>query len=451
LIERSYLDDSRRSWSGTALFVLVIGALAAGSYVWWKSAAPRVEVAGGFPRALTRNTPLKVQWSTAYGARMVAVRVEQEGVSTTVLERRAEPNWFLFWRESGRNEEAALTIGRKEIPSLRSGKAAIVVEAQSNDWRAQTARISKEIPVVLERPTVMAGSDPVFVRRGGTGIVAFSVGGGWSEAGVRVGPYHFPSYPMKGRADRRVCLFAVSPDVDGKADPVLYARNAAGEEAESPFPVRVTPGQFRERTLEMGDRFLEKVLGELDAGREGDVSERFLRVNAKMRRANDATLAGLAVKSEPRRLWDGPFQLLPRGKAQARYGDHRTYRINRKPVSAEWHLGIDMASVKNAPVPAGNTGKVIYAGKLGIYGNVVVIDHGLSVQSVYAHLSAIEVKVGDGVERGQTIGKSGMTGMAGGDHLHMGMMVAGVFADPVEWSFASWMEKLLVPLAGALE
>ena len=296
-----------------------------------------------------------------------------------------------------------------------------------------------------------AGTEPVFARRGGTGIVAFTVGGGWSEAGVRVGPYHFPSYPVKGRAERRVCLFAIPPDVDAKADPVLYARNAAGEEAESAFPVRVTAGQFRERTLEMGDRFLDKILGELDAGRDGDVSERFLRINAKMRRANDATLAGLAVKSEPRRLWNGAFVLLPKGKAEARYGDHRTYRIGRKAVSTEWHLGVDMASVKNAPVPAGNDGKVVYAGKLGIYGNVVAVDHGLSVQSVYAHLSSSDVRVGEAVKRGQTIGKSGMTGMAGGDHLHMGIMIAGVFADPVEWSFASWMEKTMMPLAGTLE
>lgn len=451
MIERSYIGDSGRSWGGSALVLLVLAVLGAGGYVWWKSATPRVEVAGGFPRVLTRNTPLKVQWSTAYGARVVAVRVEQEGVSTAVLERRADPSRFLFWRETGRSEEAALTIGRKEIPSLKSGKATIVVEVQSNDWRAQTARLSKEIPVVLERPTVSAETEPVFVRRGGTGIVGFAVGGGWSEAGVRVGPYHFPSYPIKGRAERRVSLFAVPPDVDAKAEPVLYARNAAGEEAESAFPVRLTAGQFRERTLEMGDRFLDKVLGELDAGRDGDVSERFLRINAKMRRANDATLAGLAVKSEPRRLWNGPFQLLPKGKAEARYGDHRTYRINRKPVSTEWHLGIDMASVKNAPVPAGNSGKVVFAGKLGIYGNVVVIDHGLSVQSVYAHLSAAEVSVGEAVKRGQTIGKSGMTGLAGGDHLHMGIMIAGVFADPVEWSFGSWMEKTVMPLAGGLE
>jgi murein DD-endopeptidase MepM/ murein hydrolase activator NlpD len=425
--------------------------LGAGGYVWWKSVAPRVEVVGGFPRVLTRNTPLKVQWSTAFGARTVAVRVEQNGVSTTVLERRAEPNRFLFWREAGRSEEASLTIGRKEIPSLQSGKATIIVEVQSNDWRAKTAQLSKEIPVVLERPAVTPGTEPVFVRRGGTGIVAFTVGGGWSEAGVRVGPYHFPSYPVKGRAERRVCLFAIPPDVDAKADPVLYARNAAGEEAESAFPVRVTAGQFRERTLEMGDRFLDKILGELDAGRDGDVSERFLRINAKMRRANDATLAGLAVKSEPRRLWNGAFVLLPKGKAEARYGDHRTYRIGRKAVSTEWHLGVDMASVKNAPVPAGNDGKVVYAGKLGIYGNVVAVDHGLSVQSVYAHLSSSDVRVGEAVKRGQTIGKSGMTGMAGGDHLHMGIMIAGVFADPVEWSFASWMEKTMMPLAGTLE
>ena len=79
-----------------------------------------------------------------------------------------------------------------------------------------------------------------------------------------------------------------------------------------------------------------------------------------------------------------------------------------------------------APVSAGNTGRVILAEFMGIYGNVVIIDHGFGLQSLYSHLSEIHVQKGETVQRGQIIGKTGATGMAGGDHLHFGMLVSGL-------------------------
>ncbi len=78
---------------------------------------------------------------------------------------------------------------------------------------------------------------------------------------------------------------------------------------------------------------------------------------------------------------------------------------------------------------AAQRGIVVHAGDLGIYGNCVVIDHGLGVQSLYGHLSSIGVKVGDTVEKGQALGRSGMTGLAGGDHLHFTMLVGGAAGD----------------------
>ena len=74
---------------------------------------------------------------------------------------------------------------------------------------------------------------------------------------------------------------------------------------------------------------------------------------------------------------------------------------------------------------AANAGKVLHASWLGIYGNCVILDHGMGVQSLYGHLSSFDVKVGDPVTKGQTIGRSGMTGLAGGDHLHFTMLVRG--------------------------
>ena len=92
------------------------------------------------------------------------------------------------------------------------------------------------------------------------------------------------------------------------------------------------------------------------------------------------------------------------------------------------------------PIVAANNGKVVLADYLGIYGNCVILDHGLGVQSLYAHLSSIDVKPGDNVDKAQPLGRSGMTGLAGGDHLHFTMLVGGYPVNPVDWWSTQWME-----------
>jgi plastocyanin len=92
------------------------------------------------------------------------------------------------------------------------------------------------------------------------------------------------------------------------------------------------------------------------------------------------------------------------------------------------------------PIKAAQKGVILHAAYLGIYGNCVIIDHGMGVQSLYGHLSSIGVKVGDRVEKGQVIGRSGMTGLAGGDHLHFTMLVGGQQVTPVDWWSKQWME-----------
>jgi len=104
------------------------------------------------------------------------------------------------------------------------------------------------------------------------------------------------------------------------------------------------------------------------------------------------------------------------------------------------HLGFDLAATAGVPVAVANAGKVLHAARLGIYGNCVIVDHGMGVASLYGHLSSIAVNVGDTVTKGQALGKSGMTGLAGGDHLHFTMLVNGRAVNPVEWWDPHWIQ-----------
>src|SRR5207302_10789275 len=85
-------------------------------------------------------------------------------------------------------------------------------------------------------------------------------------------------------------------------------------------------------------------------------------------------------------------------------------------------------------------GKILNASWLGIYGNCIIIDHGMGIASLYGHLSSFAAKVGDTVTKGQTIGRTGMTGLAGGDHLHFTMLVSGHPVNPVEWWDPHWIQ-----------
>ncbi|WP_172683796.1 M23 family metallopeptidase [Desulfosarcina cetonica] len=71
----------------------------------------------------------------------------------------------------------------------------------------------------------------------------------------------------------------------------------------------------------------------------------------------------------------------------------------------------------------------------------MVLDHGFGLFSLYGHLSAIDVTVGTVVEKGQILGRTGMTGMAGGDHLHYAMLIHQTFVNPVEWWDEAWIKN----------
>ena len=230
--------------------------------------------------------------------------------------------------------------------------------------------------------------------------------------------------------------------------PRVYARNAAGTEVIGRFWYKIFPKPFRTRDLEITDAFLEKVVNQIDPGGSGDLLTRFLKINRDMRKQNNQTLSDLRSKTEERVLWNGPFLQLANSQVESHFADVRSYIYKGKKVDQQVHLGYDLAVTQHVPVAAANDGKVIWAADLGIYGNCIVLDHGYGLQSIYGHLSRIDVKPGETVKKGQAMGLSGSTGLAGGDHLHFSMQVDGVQINPAEWFDAHWIhDRILSKLA----
>ncbi len=228
----------------------------------------------------------------------------------------------------------------------------------------------------------------------------------------------------------------------------VFARDEAGNEGTAQFDHQVFEKDFRRSHIEITDSFLQRVippivqqtpsLGITISGPK-DLLPAFLKANGDLRRIDAEKIASFAAQTSPRILWDGPFVQLGNSAVESAFADHRSYFYEGKEIDQQVHLGFDLASTANVPVKAANAGKVLFASYLGIYGNCIIIDHGMGVQSLYGHLSAFDVKPGETVAKGQVIGRTGETGMAGGDHLHFTITVGGHMVNPVEWWDPHWI------------
>ncbi|MCI5212206.1 MAG: M23 family metallopeptidase [Candidatus Electrothrix sp. ATG2] len=222
----------------------------------------------------------------------------------------------------------------------------------------------------------------------------------------------------------------------------VIADDQAGNEGSSTFSMHFKKAKEKKDRIRVSDGFLNKKIPEfLDSYPEltGTNLEKYLFVNRTVRVRNAEKIAAFCKTTANEQLWQDRF-LRMAGAGKAGFADQRTYYYQGKPIDHQTHLGMDIASTKRVEIEAANRGRVIFADYLGIYGNMVMIDHGQGLTSLYSHLSRIAVKVGQLVEKGEAIGNSGTTGMAGGDHLHFSMLVHGIFVTPVEWWDQHWID-----------
>ncbi|PYP88455.1 MAG: M23 family peptidase [Candidatus Angelobacter sp. Gp1-AA117] len=397
------------------------------------------------PDSLTgigQATPVTVHVSDPHGIRKAAAFIEQNGNRYNLWET-GQPSHRLFWHRKVADGTFTFTAGAKNTPQLQDGKAKLIVEATSNDFRGKTVSAEREVMVVTRPPSVSVDSDQHYLYLGMADLVTFTVSGYATESGVRVGDQKFRSWPMPDNKPGQFSLFAFAWNMPPETEPVVYATNPGGNEARGhmviQFPKNEQP-RYRVRELQLDDKFIEKVVNELDPSGSGDMVARFVKINSEMRKENNKALSDLRQKTEPRFLWSQPFLQQPNSKVEANFADVRNYIYKGQKIDQQVHLGYDLSITQHVPVLASNDGKVVYAAPLGIYGNCIVVDHGYGLQSIYGHLSEIGVHEGDMVKRGQVMGKSGMTGMAGGDHIHFSMQLEGVQIDPKEWWDAHWIK-----------
>lgn len=423
--------------------------------------APEVRISPS-ARAIGQRTSVVVTAVTGgRGLAGLRVEVEQNG-HTTVVQRVAGkplPPWTLQGARPPRQEVRA-EVGRSAVPDLAPGQAVVrVVAERAPTWLLHPAPVVSELklPVRLAPPVLTLVSPPLSVAQGGSGAVVYQVAGEAVRDGVRAGDWFFPGRPLPGSAtSARFALFGVPWDLADRNAIRLIAEDDAGNVAERAFVERCLPKPPRKDRIELQDDFLSRVVPEIvaqtpDLPDRGSLLDNYLQINRELRRRNALELVELSRRSEAGFLWSQPFLPLQHAQVMSSFADQRSYFYGGREVDQQTHLGFDLAVTAHTPVPAANRGLVRLARYFGIYGNTVVVDHGFGLMTLYSHLSSIDVAEGQAVERGAVLGRTGRTGLAGGDHLHFTTLIGGLPVRPTEWWDARWVrEHVAAPLAPAV-
>jgi hypothetical protein len=435
--------------------ILLVGGLA----LFRVGPAPQVEIQSDRPGIGKRTNVVVRVREPQRGLGRVTVELLQESLTETLATKSHRPRRFWsFWGPVPQaEEELKLTLGR-DTAGLKPGPAILRVTAErAGTWLRHPRPVIEEktLTVRFTPPSLERTSSEVYVNQGGSEVVVYKVGSTAVKDGVQAGDWFFRGFPLPGGGPHdRLALFSMPYDLADVGKVRLVAEDDLGNTAVQACIDKFFPKPVKQDKIPLNDAFMAKVTAEIlshtpEMKDTGDLLQNYLTLNRDLRKLNAERLKQLAAASKPEFLWRRTFLPIANSAVRSSFADRRTYIYNGNAVDQQDHLGFDMASTQRAPVISVNDGAVVLAEYFGIYGNTVVVDHGYGLMSLYGHLSTLAVKEGDAVTRGQELGKSGETGLAGGDHLHFATLLHGLPVTPVEWWDEHWIKDRIARKLGA--
>jgi murein DD-endopeptidase MepM/ murein hydrolase activator NlpD len=442
----SYLETptprSKRPLVLTLLVIVVAVVVAGGVYL-----APRFE--GQAP--LITLTPD----SDVVGKAPIEIGVTDQGTGlrsvTATLSAGGKEHPISTEVFAAPTREKKLSVEVAKLAGVKEGTAVLRIVARDRSLFAGNETVlQKEITIDVTPPTLELIAEDRYINFGGAGAIVYKPSADTATSGVRVGEHFFLGHKgqVKGKEDHYVALFAHPYSAAPNAKAFLVATDKAGNTREMGLSYELKNVKYRKSTIAVSDGFIESKVTPLLSGgdaKEASAKETFLAVNNRLRKLNDDRIEAITKKSTSTRQWDGAFVQLSNSKVEANFADERTYTYKGEAIDKAYHLGYDLSVTERYPAEAANAGTVVFAGDLGIYGNTVILDHGLGLFTLYSHLSSIDVKEGDAVKQRQVLGRTGQTGLAAGDHLHYGVYLHGVAVLPVEWWDAKWIKDNIEP------
>jgi murein DD-endopeptidase MepM/ murein hydrolase activator NlpD len=427
------------------IYVLLIAVLIAGGYFiipkfeWHK---PQIKIT---PDTDTIGlAPIEIEISEqGAGLKSVSVALATGGTEIPlVAESYDQPTM-----------QKKFTLLSSKLTGVKEGPAVFRVSARDkslwNFFRGNETVVQKSVTIDITPPTIELIADDPYINFGGSGLIVYKTSADAVQSGIKIGNYFFPGYKGQTKDPNAIIAFFAHPyNVPPEERAVLVATDKAGNTRQMKLSYTLKDVKYKKSTIPIADEFIQTKVAPLlnDVGsRQGNFKDVFIKVNHTLRQANDDKIRAIGQKTAGKILWSGPFTQLSNSKVEANFADARTYIYQDQAIDTAYHLGFDLSVTKRYPVEAANSGVVSFVGDLGIYGNAVIIDHGLGLSTLYGHLSSIDVKEGEAIKQKQIIGKTGETGLAVGDHLHFATLLQGVPVLPKEWWDPKWIRDNIDP------
>lgn len=443
-----------RKLSFFLLIVLILGAGVAG-FILFETEKPSI-APGKNIEFLGSNVELPLIVSDdRSGIRSVVIALDQDGQTSQLFNRFFQRKAWLQSAGPASVKETVVIDAKKA--GAKDGKAELVIVVRdfslAGFFKGNETVLRVPVTIDTKPPKVKISHGQRYIRPGGSGIVIYSVSEASPRHGVVIDDLFYRGYPLGAKGNNYISYIGLPWDKQQPETTKVIAVDAAGNEGKAVFSPVFKKKQIKKDTINISDGFLKRKIPEFQEHypeMTGSMIEKYLYANQQVRLDNAEAIKKLCSNPVPEQMWMDRFLRMP-GAGKAGYADQRTYYYQGQVVDHQVHLGMDIASTARAAIKAANNGKVIFADYMGIYGNMVVLDHGQGLFSLYSHLSRIDTSLGAIVEKNQVIAHSGATGMAGGDHLHFSMLVHGIFVNPVEWWDQHWIDVNIKNFIGDLQ
>lgn len=389
----------------------------------------------------------------------VPVRIVDEfsgikSIKITLKKDKEDKDIVLYDKKIDKQKEVVLEI---TLPESIKNSRSYTLQIQAKDgslWNFFSGNLSlKNVPIIADtqKPAINIISNSYQIEQGGAAAVVFE---------ARDENLHDVFIENdKGRKFKVLPYFKenyygaiIAWDAKEKNfRAFVVAKDKAGNETKMRIGYYLKNRNYRTSNITLKDNFLDGKIENLATQYAGEQNltrlEKFKFVNEGLRLGNEERIHNL-TQSVGEKPFDDfkSFKFLPLKNAikVAEFADHRFYQYNNKFVSQSYHMGIDLASIAKADIFSSLDGKVVFAEENGIYGINIIIDHGFGLYSLYGHCSFKFVADGDEVKAGDIIAKTGVSGLALGDHLHFGILVQGIEVRPEQFQDEKWVKDNII-------
>lgn len=355
-----------------------------------------------------------------------------------------------------------LQIAPPKFDTLYKGKAIkIKIEATDDSkWvflSGNTTEITYDIAVDTKLPETVVLNNSRYISRGGSALVVVKVADeNLLDAYIAFNDTHkFKLIPFsKPNYYAALIAWDINIPFEEFKGVNVVAIDKAGNKSTAKVPLYIQDFAVKNDNLNIPQSFIDtvstNVLEKMNEEVPTDLAERFVKQNRELRAKNIATIQKVCMDNFPKESFNeftiNPFVRLQGSATAAGFGERRHYFLNNTKIDEAWHLGLDWASVAQDSITISNGGDVIFKDYLGIYGNTIIINHGLGLATLYAHTTNQFVDIGQKATANQKIATTGITGAVLGDHLHFGVLVQGIEVNPIEWMDPNWIKTRITDI-----